>query len=160
MPIPPQAEILSTGASCQSPYSWGMGEGRSCTRLVFSLAAESPEERAQLQVGSSCPSPSIPMQTLTWHTRPPLQPGQANISVWPRPFPPPLPFPTLQWLQYPHTPACLNCAGVKHQPVRTTVTRTPVLAKSLVPLRGRGASPALTRLGAGCPLQLLAPKRF
>ena len=122
-----------------------MGEGRSCTRLVFSLAAESPKERAQLQVCSSCPSPSTPMQMLTWHTRPPLQPGQANMSVWPRPF-----FffsspymQTVQWLQYPCTPACLNCAGIKHQPLRTScVTSTPVLARSLVPLRGREGQPS------------------
>lgn len=69
VPVPSQAEILSTDTLCRSPYPWGMRESRSCTRLVFSLAAESPEERAQLQVGSFCPSPSTPTQMLTWHTR-------------------------------------------------------------------------------------------
>lgn len=41
-----------------------------------------------------------------------------------------------------HTPACLNCAGIKYQPLQAScVTSTSVLAKSLVPLRGRGGQP-------------------
>lgn len=50
---------------------------------------------------------------------------------------------TVQWLQYPPLPACLNCAGIKHQPLRAScVTSTLVLAKSLVPLRGRRGQPS------------------
>lgn len=81
VPVHPQAQILSTGASCQSPYPWGMGEGRNCTRVGFFLAAESLEEKSWLQVGSSCPSPSTSMQVLTWHTRPPFSQGRQHICV-------------------------------------------------------------------------------
>lgn len=63
--VSPQAETLSVGALCQTLCPWGMGEGRTCTRLVFSPAAESPEEKAQLQVAPFCPSASISLQMLT-----------------------------------------------------------------------------------------------
>lgn len=49
---------------------------------------------------------------------------------------------TVQWFQYSHTPAYLNCAGIKYQPLQAScVTSTSVLAKSPVPLRGREGQP-------------------
>lgn len=81
MPVCPQAQTLSIGASCQNPYLWGMGEGKTCTRVGFFLAAESLKERAWLQVGSSCLSPSTPMQMLSWHTRSPFSQGRQLICV-------------------------------------------------------------------------------
>lgn len=58
-----------------------MGEGRNCTRVGFFLAAESLEERAWLQVGSPCSSPSTLMQMFTWHTRLHFSQGRQYICV-------------------------------------------------------------------------------